>query len=211
MDWIDNIVSAWTGHRQFAEFLVEKKNPDVIVELGVDYGYSTFVFANALQNKTGSGFGCGSRSAYGCGTATMYGIDLFGGDMHTGYRNTYKSVMDNIAEHNLTQVKIIKGEFSEVAKTWTLPIDVLHIDGLHTFDAVKTDYETWSPFVKDDGIILFHDVAAFPDIGNFFRNVDGGWHKLYFLHSAGLGILTKNESLRHEIKNNFLNVFDLSV
>jgi len=203
MDWIDNIVSAWTGHRQFAEFLVEKKNPDVIVELGVDYGYSTFVFANALQNKTGSGSGSGA--------ATMYGIDLFGGDMHTGYRNTYKSVMDNIAEHNLTQVKIIKGEFSEVAKTWTLPIDVLHIDGLHTFDAVKTDYETWSPFVKDDGIILFHDVAAFPDIGNFFRNVDGGWHKLYFLHSAGLGILTKNESLRHEIKNNFLNVFDLSL
>ena len=201
MDWIDSIISAWTGHRKFAEFLVEKKNPDVIVELGVDYGYSTFVFANALQNKTGTGTGSG----------TMYGIDLFAGDMHTGYRNTYKTVTDNIAEHNLTQVKIIKGEFSEVAKTWTLPIDVLHIDGLHTFDAVKTDYETWSPFVKEDGIILFHDVTAFLDIANFFRNVDGGWHKLYFVHSAGLGILTKNESLRDEILNNFPNVFDFSL
>ena len=65
MDWIDSIISAWTGHRKFAEFLVEKKNPDVIVELGVDYGYSTFVFANALQNKTGTGTGSGMRRPSG--------------------------------------------------------------------------------------------------------------------------------------------------
>jgi predicted O-methyltransferase YrrM len=193
-DWIETIVSAWTGHRQFAEFLVETKNPDVVVELGVDYGYSTFVFANSLQGKQGK----------------IYGIDLFAGDIHAGHRNTYEFVMDTIQRQNLTQVEIVKGEFTEVSKNWSVPIDILHIDGLHTFDAVKTDYENWSPFVKDDGIILFHDIASFPDIARFFSNVDGGWHKLYFVHSAGLGILTKNIGLRDTILNNFQNVFDFS-
>ena len=47
-DWIEDIPSAVKGHRKFIEWLVEYVNPKTIVELGVDYGYSTFVFSNAL-------------------------------------------------------------------------------------------------------------------------------------------------------------------
>ena len=35
--------------------------------------------------------------------------------------------------------------------------DLLFIDGDHTFDGVKHDFEKFLPFVKDKGIILFHD------------------------------------------------------
>jgi len=193
-DWIDNIISAWTGHRKFAEWLVHTVKPTTIVELGVDYGFSTFVFGNALQNSSG----------------TIYGIDLFQGDIHTGFRDTSSSVTDKITEHNLTNIKIIKGEFTEVSKTWTTPIDILHIDGLHTFEAVKTDFLTWAPFVKNSGIILFHDITAFAEIQHFFRILSGG-HKLYFTHSAGLGILTQNEELAHSIIASFNNVNDFAV
>lgn len=195
MDWIDNLKSAWKGHRSFAEFLVQIMKPAIIVELGVDYGYSTFVFANALQSQSHNGF--------------IYGIDLFGGDIHTGYRNTYNSVLTNIDTNKLTQVKIVAGDFSEISKSWSLPINILHIDGLHTYEAVKCDYENWSKFVEIDGIILFHDVISFYEIANFFTQV-GGWHKLYFTHSAGLGILTNNLALKEEIIQNFTNVFDFS-
>lgn len=194
MDWIDNIVSAWTGHRKFAEFLVDKMKPNVIVELGVDYGFSSFVFANALKNQNG----------------IIYGIDLFEGDIHTGIRNTYNSVLNNIKNHNLTKIKIIVGDFTEVSKTWNLPINILHIDGLHTYEAVKNDYENWSKFVEKDGIIIFHDVVAFEEVANFFKEVSG-WYKLFFTHSAGLGILTKNIELRNEIINNFSNVYNFEV
>ena len=194
MDWIENIPSAWKGHRKFAEFLVEKIKPEVIVELGVDRGYSAFVFANALKSQNG----------------IIYGIDLFEGDIHAGFRNTYQSVLDTINEENLKQIKIIHGEFSEVSKTWNLPINILHIDGLHTFEAVTNDYQNWSKFLQEDGIMLFHDVSVFDDIARFFRNIEGDWYKLYFTHSAGLGILTRNINLRDEILNNFSNVNDFS-
>lgn len=38
------IKSAWKGHELFAVWLVKKLKPLVIVDLGIDYGFSTFVF-----------------------------------------------------------------------------------------------------------------------------------------------------------------------
>lgn len=195
-DWIQKITSAWKGHRKFAEWLVNEMSPSTIVELGVDYGFSTFVFATALQEK-----GTGGK---------IYGVDLFLGDKHAGMRDTYDQVMENISKHSLTQVEIIRSDFTELSKTWTTPIDILHIDGLHTYEAVKEDFTNWSPFVKENGVILFHDVYIFHEdfgIKDFFHEVQEG-HKLYFTHSAGLGILTRNEELVTKIRNEFENVLN---
>jgi hypothetical protein len=193
LDWVESITSAWTGHRTFAEWLVWTTFPETIVELGVDYGYSTFVFANALKGTSG----------------TIYGVDFFMGDVHTGYRNTYESVKKNIADHNVTNLELVIGDFDSISKLWRSPIDILHIDGLHTYEAVKNDFTRWSPFVKEEGVVLFHDIAVQSfGVKEFFRELTGGY-KLFFLHSAGLGIFTRNKELRDKILNAFSNnVYD---
>lgn len=40
------------------------------------------------------------------------------------------------------------------------PIDVLFIDGDHSFAAVKRDYQLYEPLVRPGGIIAFHDTNA---------------------------------------------------
>jgi len=188
-DFISNIFSTWTGHRVFAEWLVHYLKPSTVVDLGVDFGYSSFVFANA--------------NVYG----KVYGVDLFKGDPHAGERDTYPLVMNTIKKHSIQNLEIIQGDFTDVSKTWNRPIDILHIDGYHTYEAIKNDFTNWSKFVSENGVVLFHDTAIEKfGILSFFNELSGGY-KLNFTHSAGLGIFTKNEKLYRAIVDRFENVY----
>lgn len=180
---VEHISSAWWGHKGFALWLVDYMKPKVTVDLGVDYGYSTFVFAYKNPNP-------------------VYGVDSFEGDVHAGIRNTYDFAMDVKTKHNFNNLTFIKGYFDDVASTWDKKIDLLHIDGLHTYDAVKHDFETWTKFLSDDGIILFHDTISFPnDVGRFFNEIP--LPKVNFVHSAGLGVASRNEALIDKIAEVF--------
>lgn len=39
---LNQIQTSWKDHIKFAQWIVKRKNPEVIVDLGVDFGYSTF-------------------------------------------------------------------------------------------------------------------------------------------------------------------------
>lgn len=180
-----NLQSAWIGHEQFAEWLVEKVQPKVTVDLGVDYGFS--LFALALP-KIG----------------TVYGIDSFEADAHAGHHeDNYAVVLKFKEDHNFDNVEIIKGWFSEIAKTWDKQIDILHIDGLHTYDAIKEDWTNWSKFLTNAGVIIMHDVISFPELTLFFNQISSP--KAYFTHSAGLGIVVMDEQLLQDILTEFPN------
>lgn len=56
------------------------------------------------------------------------------------------------------------------------PIDMLFIDGDHTYEGVRADYELYSPLVRPGGIIGFHDIC--PHRGMPFIEVDKFWFTL---------------------------------
>lgn len=185
IDKLKKYPSAWLGHGLLAAQLVDDFKPNVVVDLGVDYGYSTFCFG---YHNIGN----------------VYGVDWFQGDQHAGSRDTYDRVIELYEElkkeHNLSNIEFIKGDFDEVAKTWDKQIDILHIDGFHSYEAVKNDFETWSKFCHDDSIILFHDTLSFPNtVGTFFEELDG--FKINKTDSFGLGILTKSETIHNKISS----------
>ena len=70
-------------------------------------------------------------------------------------------------------------------------VSILHIDGLHTYEAVREDFKTWLCKVAPDGIVLFHDVATDKDYGSvtYWREISQRYPSLAFHHSHGLGIL----------------------
>ena len=44
------------------------------------------------------------------------------------------------------------------------PLDLLFIDGDHSYNGVRRDYELYSPFVRVGGLIAFHDIVDGPQV-----------------------------------------------
>lgn len=64
------------------------------------------------------------------------------------------------------EVRCIGGDSSDIrvrekVKKWVgkSKIDVLFIDGDHSYRGVKADFENYSPMVRAGGIVLFHDIV----------------------------------------------------
>ena len=88
-------------------------------------------------------------------------------------------------------------------------IDLLHIDGLHTYDAVSQDFNSWIDNVSAGGFVLMHDVTC-RELGfgvwRLWEEIKKEYPSFLFDHGHGLGII-KKEALGSSIH---LNGFELS-
>ena len=180
---LDVIVpTAWAGHEPFLFSLMHAMRPRRYVELGTHAGQSFFT---ACQHYK-------SQDNYGEAVA----IDLWEGDHQAGFYG--ESVFDNfrflLDKHYPHCGRFIRGLFADAVSTFeTGSIDLLHIDGLHTYGAVREDYETWRSRLSENGTILFHDTSEFQtDFGvwQLFDEVRGEAAASFnFKHAHGLGVL----------------------
>lgn len=53
-----------------------------------------------------------------------------------------------------------QGDSVEVARLWTDEINVLFIDGDHSYEGCKADIDAWYPHMAKGGVMLFHDADA---------------------------------------------------
>jgi hypothetical protein len=172
----------WGGHRRFAYDLVRWMRPARIGELGVHWGTSFFAFAQAVKDGRMPG-------------TELVGVDTFEGEDHAGRYGpeVFETVQRVVREHFPRQTITLHKMFfrDALARVEDGSLDLLHIDGLHTFEAVKDDFESWLPKVAPEGVVLFHDVA--PDTGygstDFWNQLIGQHPGFAFEHSWGLGVL----------------------
>jgi len=138
--------SSWWQHVPVAHLLVDIIKPKIIVELGTHYGVSLFSFCEAAERF--------SQDTY------IYAVDTWEGDVQAGYYQSevYEYVRAHADKYHRQRCALLRCIFDEAANYFEEEtIDILHIDGLHTYDAVKNDFERWSTKVREKGSIVFHD------------------------------------------------------
>jgi hypothetical protein len=66
-------------------------------------------------------------------------------------------------------VEIHRGRGEEIAATWTEPVDLLFLDGDHSYEAVRATYRSWTRFLKIGGMIAVHNSSS----GTYQESHDG--------------------------------------
>lgn len=184
MVFLDSIQSAWKGHERFAAWLVQRFKPKIIVDLGFDRGLSTLAFACRNQGH-------------------VFGIDWFEEGNYAAKSfaldSAFRSISDAIRFNFAKNIHLIIGPFSDVSKKWKRKIDILHIDWAHTYQSVRKQYDIWSPYLKTNGIVLIHNIAAHPqEVGRFFDELS--LPKMMFPHAGGLGVVSQDPDLIESIR-----------
>jgi len=138
--------SSWWEHVPIAHWLVATLQPETVVELGTHYGVSFFAFCEAAEKLSPKTF--------------VYAVDTWRGDEQAGNYN--EEVFSRVSSHqqafHKSQSRLLRSTFDEAADHFGHnSIDLLHIDGLHTYEAVSHDLENWLPKLKPGATILFHD------------------------------------------------------
>jgi hypothetical protein len=180
--------SAWIGHFHFAYFLIKELKPKIFVELGTHGGNSYFAFCQSvMENSTNT---------------LCYAVDHWKGDGHTfEYEgDEIFSKVNNYNQNNYSKFsKLLRMNFDDALNNFDdRSVDLLHIDGFHTYESVKHDFKSWLPKLAPGAVILFHDTQV--------KQRDFGVYKLWqeltktysnnieFLHSYGLGVLQLNDA-----------------
>ncbi len=171
----------WAGHLPFAAWIMVATRPRTLVELGVYSGISYLGFCQAAE----------SFSVPVC----AWGVDTWRGDAHAGHYG--ESVLNDLrARHDARYGRfstLLQKTFDEaLADVPDTSVDLLHIDGLHTYEAVRHDFEAWQGKLSDRAVVLFHDIEVRRDdfgVWRFWAEVRRRFASLEFEHSNGLGVL----------------------
>jgi glycosyltransferase involved in cell wall biosynthesis/uncharacterized coiled-coil protein SlyX len=77
-------------------------------------------------------------------------------------------------------------------------IDLLHIDGYHTYEAIKLDVESWLPKMSDRGVILLHDTQVRRDefgAWKLWEAISNSYPSYEFKFGYGLGVLAVGKNV----------------
>jgi Methyltransferase domain len=170
----------WIGHTPFVVWLMRVHQPRTVVELGVHTGNSFFAMCEvALLDDMDT---------------TVHGLDTWEGDVHAGIYNedVWLSVSGFVNQRYSKKAQLHRGLFDDnLSHFKDGTIDLLHIDGLHTYEAVKHDFETWLPKLSERAIVMFHDTEERRDDFGVYRlwaEITEKYPTLSFKHSHGLGV-----------------------
>ena len=173
--------SAWHEHIPFAFWLVKALRPRSVVELGSHWGVSYAAFCQAVER-----FGLAAR---------CHAVDTWQGDPHAGEYG--EDVFATVAALNESRWRrfstLLRTTFADARGYFGAgEVDLLHIDGFHTYEATAADFHTWRDTISDRGVVLFHDTNVRErqfGVWRLWQELKAEHPHFEFVHGHGLGVL----------------------
>jgi predicted O-methyltransferase YrrM len=142
---------------------LQRRKPRLILEIGTANGGTLFLWTRIAAPD-----------------ATIVSVDLPGGAFGDGYP-AWRAWLYRQFPIDQQSLHLIRGnshtpETRDRVRDLLPEIDFLFIDGDHTYDGVKADFDMYAPLVRPGGLIALHDVAEHPpasgcDVARFWREL----------------------------------------
>ena len=174
---------------EFLEFaqLIAPQRPKNVLEIGTFRGGTLFVLARLSLPD-----------------ATLISLDLPYSGFGSFSRKLQEPLFRSFTRGRQRLLLLREDSHSEetrssVAKALNGPLDLLFIDGDHSYDGVKSDFEMYSPLVREAGIVAFHDIANTRTdygVGRFWNEVKNSFKFREIVNvsaseAPGIGVLWK--------------------
>jgi predicted O-methyltransferase YrrM len=143
---IRNARYAKEGLKQLCEYISEDKR-NFMVEIGSYVGDSSEIFAQYF------------KFIY-CVDPWENGYDSNDAASYQYPMNIIESQFDELCGRYDNIKKIKKKSIDVVDEFKNKSLDMVYIDGKHTYEAVKEDIKLWLPKIKDNGYIAGHDYQS---------------------------------------------------
>ena len=131
--------------------ILKNLKPKICLEIGTANGGTLFLWCRIAADD-----------------AMIISIDLPGGPFGGGYPRWKIPIYKSFAKRG-QKIYLIRADshdqatLSEVRKILReRRIEFLFIDGDHTYEGVKRDFEMYFPLVREGGIVAFHDIVLHP-------------------------------------------------
>lgn len=187
-----SLIQPWQYQSEFLELLKHYNaiKPKMVMEIGTANGGTLFAHCKLA-----------------CDDATIISVDLPGGKFGGGYPQWKTSIYKKFSKSNQS-MNFIRGSSTD-KNTFENVVNILNgkkldyilIDGDHTYDGVKNDFELYKPLVKKGGLIVFHDIAVHNgsscQVDLFWDEIKSNYEYLEFIQDKthgkfGIGVIINN-------------------
>jgi len=144
---------------RLAEIVADLK-PRRVLEIGTAIGGTLFIWCRLASDD-----------------ATVISVDLPRGLFGGGYP-MWKAVLFRYFRKPQQKLHLIGGDSHDPRTLEKVKrilggeeLDFLFIDGDHTYEGVRKDFEMYSPLVRSGGVVVFHDIVPFDEVRDPYGQV----------------------------------------
>jgi predicted O-methyltransferase YrrM len=168
--------------------LLEEQKPGAVLEIGTYAGGTLYCWCKVARPD-----------------AVVISVDLPGGKWGGGYTDERAEEMRMLFPGPGQQLHLLAADSHDESTIRSIQkllngrqLDFLFIDGDHSYEGVKQDFDMYSPLVRTGGLIAFHDILPHPNdpdvkVDEVWNEVKGPYRHVEFKSGAkwwgGIGIL----------------------